>query len=129
MWFSACLLATAALLPPPVNGSPTSLLPSFLTSWSESLGSLRWEANSNTDNATQLEKRQSDNAFDHNPDGSQFLWVLQDTYQGKTFFECETTPLPSQHRLLTSSTVGGTFSRIQIQPSESCFVLDGGGGR
>ena len=26
-------------------------------------------------------------AFDRNPDGSPFLWVLQDTYERETFFE------------------------------------------
>jgi len=39
------------------------------------------------DDTTQFQRRQGINAFDHNPDGSQFLWVLQDTYQGKTFFD------------------------------------------
>ena len=84
MWFSACLLAAAALLPPPANASPTSILPSFLASWSDSL---RWKPSLNADGTTKPEKRQTINAFDHNPDGSEFLWVLQDTYEGQTFFE------------------------------------------
>ena len=63
------------------------MLPSFLGSWSKSLGSLR-SPTLNVDEATQLEKRsESVTAFDQNPDGSKFLWVLQDTYQGNTFFE------------------------------------------
>ncbi|KAF9645871.1 hypothetical protein BDM02DRAFT_3172556 [Thelephora ganbajun] len=87
MWFSACLLAAAAALLPATNASPTSMLPSFLVSWSEGLGSLWWKQNLNADDTAQFEKRQTANAFDHNPDGSQFLWVLQDTYQGNTFFD------------------------------------------
>jgi hypothetical protein len=91
MWLSAGFLATAALLPA-ANASPTSILPSFLASWSESLNSLRWEPSLNADDTTKFEKRQTANAFDHNPDGSHFLWVPQDTYQGNTFFEWVTTP-------------------------------------
>jgi len=86
MWFSACLLATAAVLLPTSNASPTSMIPSFV-SWPERLNPLRWEPSLSADDTTRFEKRATDNAFDHNPDGSQFLWVLQDTYQGNTFFD------------------------------------------
>ena len=130
MWFSACLLATVALLPPATNASPTSILPSFLASWSGALNSLRREPNLNVADTTQLERRQADNAFDHNPDGSQFLWVLQDTYQGKTFFECVAAQRADRLSSLTFfSTVGGSFSRGRIQPSKSRLVLDGDDGR
>ena len=130
MWFSACLLATAALLPPATNGSPTSILPSFLTSWSEGLNSLRRVPNLNVDDTTELERRQAANAFDHNPDGSQFLWVLQDTYQGKTFFECVAARRANSFRsLVFFSTAGGRFSRGKIQPSKPHLVLDGDDGR
>lgn len=87
MRFSSCLFVTAALLLPVANGSPTSMLPSFLDPWSESLDSLWWGQNLTTEDTRQLEKRQSSSAFDHNPNGSEFLWVLQDTYQGNTFFD------------------------------------------
>ena len=42
------------------------------------------------DSKQTLEKRQGQGdgtAFDRNPDGSAFLWVLRDTYEGETFFE------------------------------------------
>ena len=87
MRFCALLLATAALLLPTANTSPTSILPSFLASWSEGRNSLRREPTLNVDDTTKFERRQTTNPFDHNPDGSKFLWVLQDTYQGQTFFE------------------------------------------
>ena len=86
MRFLACLLATAVLLPAS-NASPTSILSRFFSFWSESLNLLRWKPSLKANDTVQFEKRQSDTAFDHNPDGSQFLWVLQDTYQGETFFE------------------------------------------
>ena len=31
--------------------------------------------------------QQDGTTLDRNPDGSTFLWVLQDTYEGATFFE------------------------------------------
>ena len=120
MRFYALLLATAALLLPATNASPTSILPSFLASWSEGLNSLRREPKLNVDDTTQFERRQATNPFDHNPDGSKFLWVLQDTYQGQTFFEYVIgTVLSIEPIHLHPSTVAGPFSRIQIQQSES----------
>lgn len=90
MWFSICLFATVAALPSVTNESPTSMLPSLLEPWSGSLDSLWRKPGLNADDSRQFERRQSSssNAFDHNPNGSEFLWVLQDTYQGDTFFEC-----------------------------------------
>lgn len=32
-------------------------------------------------------KRSTFNVHDINPNGSTFLWVIEDTYAGKTFFE------------------------------------------
>ena len=90
MRFLGCLLATA-VLSPAANASPTSILPSFLSSWPQSLNSLRREPSLKTDGVAQFEKRQSASAFDHDSDGSSFLWVPQDTYQGNTFFECVAT--------------------------------------
>jgi hypothetical protein len=90
MRFTTCLFATAVLLLPAVNGSPTSMLPSFLDPWSEGLNSLWWEPGLNANSTKLLGKRQSSGAFDHNPNGSEFLWILEDTYQGNTFFECVT---------------------------------------
>jgi len=86
MRFLTLLLATT-LLQPVANASPTSLLPVLFSSWSDSLGSLWRKPSPKTSGTAQLDKRQTDDAFDHNPDGSQFLWVLQDTYQGKSFFD------------------------------------------
>lgn len=125
MWFSACLLAAAALLPPATNASPASILPSFLASWSETLNPLRKEPNLNVDDTTRLERRQAANAFDHNPDGSQFLWVLEDTYEGKTFFECVAALCQLNPFAHFFSTAGGSFSREKTQPSKSHLVLDG----
>ena len=95
MRFLACLLATTVLPPLATNASPTTMLPSLFASWPDSLNPLRWRQSLRTDDVGRLEKRQSANAFDHNPDGSQFLWVLQDTYQGKTFFEYVETRDPN----------------------------------
>lgn len=128
MRFLACLLATA-VLPPAANASPTSILPSFFTSWSQSLISLRWGSGLKTDGAPKLGKRQSDNAFDHNPDGSQFLWVLQDTYQGQTFFECVAGRWASGVCPLTFPTVDGNFLQELIRLSESPTVFDGDEGQ
>jgi hypothetical protein len=33
------------------------------------------------------QKRAASKNFDTNPNGSSFLWVIQDTYAGSTFFE------------------------------------------
>ncbi|KAF9785076.1 glycoside hydrolase family 16 protein [Thelephora terrestris] len=63
------------------------MLPSFLDPWSESLNSLWWEPGLNASDTKLLGKRQSSGAFDHNPNGSEFLWILEDTYQGETFFD------------------------------------------
>jgi len=128
MRFLACLLATAVLLPA-TNASPTSMVPSFFASWSESLNSLRWKSDPKTDDTAKYRKRQSDNAFDHNPDGSQFLWALQDTYQGQTFFECVSSRRANGICLLTSLTVGGTFSQELIRPSKSRIMFNGDEGR
>lgn len=87
MWFSACFLATTAVFPLAANGSPASMLPSFLDPWSESLNSLWRKPSPSTDYTGRLGKRQSTTAFDRNPNGSEFLWVLEDTYQGDTFFD------------------------------------------
>ena len=87
MLFTVCLFATAAVLPSAVNGSPATTLPSLFEPWTEGLNSLWQKPSLNAGDSRQLEKRQS-TAFDRNPNGSEFLWVLEDTYQGKTFFEC-----------------------------------------
>jgi len=84
------------------------MLTSFLAPWSENLNSLRWKPSSNTDD-TRLEKQQPANTFDHNPDGSQFLWAPQDTYEGKTFFECVTTPRANESIHLRSRQSVGVF--------------------
>lgn len=36
-----------------------------------------------------VERRQNPNsgAINYNPNGTEFIWLLEDTYQGKTFFE------------------------------------------
>jgi len=37
---------------------------------------------------TSLEKRQLDNSnFETEKNGSEFLWLIQDTYEGQSFFE------------------------------------------
>lgn len=82
------LAAVAAVFPSTTNGSPTSMLPSFFEPLSKSLSSLWQKPSPNVNPARRLGKRDSTSAFDHNPNGSEFLWALQDTYQGKTFFEC-----------------------------------------
>ena len=76
---------------------------------------------------TQLERRQADNAFDHNPDGSQFLWVLQDTYQGKTFFECVAAhcSIDSVRLYLSQKSVGVFHGERSNQVSHaSCLATE-----
>ena len=125
MRFLTCLLATA-VLQPVADASPTSLLPGLFSSWSDGLGSLWRKPSSQTSGTAQLDKRQTDDAFDHNPDGSQFLWVLQDTYQGKSFFECVAARPANRINSLTLATVDGPFSQEQIQRSKSHTEFDGG---
>ena len=61
-----------------------------ITTWAENLIPLRWIPHARLESKQNLAKRQGQGdgtAFDRNPDGSTFLWVLQDTYEGETFFE------------------------------------------
>ena len=59
--------------------------------WATNFNPLSWRTpHTRCDSEQTLEKRQGQGdgtAFDRNPDGSAFLWVLQDTYEGETFFE------------------------------------------
>lgn len=87
MWFSISLFAAAVFLPPVAHGSPTSILPSFLEPWSGGLSLPWWKPSPNMDATRRFGKRQSSTTFDQNPNGSEFLWVLEDTYQGNTFFD------------------------------------------
>lgn len=125
MWFSVCLFATAAVFPSVANGSPASILSSLPEPWSGSLNSPWQKPSLNADDSRRFERRESTNAFDHNPNGSEFLWVLQDTYQGKTFYECVAVCWANEIGYLTSPTVDGTSSQEMIQPSKLCVVFDG----
>jgi len=85
MWSSFYLFATAAILPSTVNGSPASTFPSPLEPWPGSLNPL-WQEPS-ADYSRRFKRQESINPFDHNPNGSEFLWIQQDKYQGDTFFD------------------------------------------
>jgi len=87
-----CLFATLALLLLPHE---TAAFPAFdptsITTWTKHLNPLTRES-LYADRASEqnLAKRQGQGDgtdFDRNPDGSAFLWALQDTYEGETFFE------------------------------------------
>jgi hypothetical protein len=60
-----------------------------------------------------------------NPNGSSFLWLPQDEYSGKTFFECGSFFWNTSNSRITCSTLTAVFhsSITQIQPSESVLVL------
>jgi len=122
MRFSACFLATTAVFPLAANGSPASMLPSFLDPWAKGLSTLWRTPSPSTDYTGRLGKRQSTTAFDRNPNGSEFLWVLEDTYQGNTFFEYVTVQCVNETCRLTFPTVDGPSSREMIQQSESCII-------
>ena len=85
-----CLFATLALLP-----HETAVFPAFdqtsIATWAKNLNPLQWQSNDTRHDSEQsLAKRQGQGdgtAFDRNPDGSAFLWVLEDTYSGETFLE------------------------------------------
>ena len=69
-----------------------ALDPTPITAWTRNLNPLSWRISqaARRDSVPNLEKRQGQGdgtAFDRNPDGSAFLWVLQDTYEGEGFFE------------------------------------------
>jgi hypothetical protein len=68
--FSA--LQTTAL--PSISSDGTNLR----STWSSFL-SWTWQ--------TRLSKRQDSSNFETGANGSKFLWLIQDTYEGKTFFE------------------------------------------
>ena len=66
--------------------------PNSVATWINGLNPLTAWSSSRTrgDSEQHLAKRQGQGDgtdFDRNPDGSAFLWVLQDTYEGETFFE------------------------------------------
>ena len=69
----------------PFSALQTTALPSIssdaakLRSSLSSFLSWTWE--------TRLNKRQDDTNFETGTNGSEFLWLIQDTYEGKTFFE------------------------------------------
>ena len=85
-----CLFAVLALLPHETTAFP-ALDSTSIAIWTRNLNPLRWGSyRTRRDPERNLAKRQGQGdgtAFDRNPDGSAFLWVLQDTYEGETFFE------------------------------------------
>ena len=84
-----CLFAILALLPHETAAFP-ALDSTSIATWAKNLNPLRWGSDTRRDSRRNLAKRQGQGdgtAFDRNPDGSAFLWLLQDTYEGETFFE------------------------------------------
>lgn len=61
-------------------------------------------------------KRDVEN-INFNPDGSPFLWLLQDEYKGKTFYEYVLSFWNYSRRMLTLTEVVGDSSTIPIQQS------------
>lgn len=85
----SCLFAILALLPHETAAFPALDMASVAT-WTKDLNPLRWRSHIRRDSGQNLAKRQGQGDgtdFDRNPNGSAFLWVLQDTYEGETFFE------------------------------------------
>jgi hypothetical protein len=84
-------LLILALLSHGTTAFPTLPGSTAFTKWTRNLNPLSWQISQpRRDSRQGLEKRQAQGdgtAFDRNPDGSSFLWTLEDTYQGKTFFE------------------------------------------
>jgi len=85
-----CLFAILALLLHETAAFP-ALNPGSVAAWTINLNPLRWRSlHAHRDSEQDLAKRQGQGdgtAFDLNPNGSSFLWVLEDTYEGDTFFE------------------------------------------
>lgn len=85
-----CLFAVLVLLPRETAAFPT-FDPTSVTTWAKNLNPLtRKSLYADRTPEQNLAKRQGQGDgtdFDRNPDGSAFLWVLQDTYEGETFFE------------------------------------------
>ena len=85
-----CLFATLALLLHETAAFPAFDLTS-VTTWTKSFNPLiRKSLYAGRAFEQNLAKRQGQGDgtdFDRNPDGSAFLWVLQDAYEGETFFE------------------------------------------
>jgi len=84
------LFVVLALLPRETTAFPT-FDPTFITTWAKNLNPrARKSLYAGRTPEQKLAKRQGQGDgtdFDLNPDGSAFLWVLQDTYEGETFFE------------------------------------------
>ena len=85
-----CLFAILALLPPQIAAFP-AFDPNFVATWTRNLNPLAWKslhASRGPEQNPAKRQGQGDGTdFDRNPNGSAFLWTLQDTYQGETFFE------------------------------------------
>ena len=84
-----CLFAILALLPHETAAFP-ALDPASVTTWTKNLNPLRWRSHARHYSEPSFAKRQGQGDgtdFDRNPNGSAFLWVLQDIYEGETFFE------------------------------------------
>ena len=88
MMLPTYLFATLALAHE--TAASPALNSTSITTWAKHLNPLRWASFICPDSERNLAKRQGQGdgtAFDRNPNGSAFLWVLQDTYEGETFFE------------------------------------------
>jgi hypothetical protein len=68
--------------------TPSAAIPSVLNQ-PKTLGRTPWPSSFSQSPTVSgpLDKRSQPAKFDLNKDGSSFLWVLQENYEGKTFFE------------------------------------------
>src|SRR5258708_6139435 len=84
------IFTTLALLPHVTTAFP-ALDQTPVATWTRKLIPLpRRTLQARRDSSLSFAKRQGQGdgtAFDRNPDGSGFLWVSQDTYEGESFFE------------------------------------------
>ena len=55
--------------------------------------------------------------------GSTFIWTIEDTYEGDTFFECVWQHCVKWRRLMGAPTAPSTSSLEMIPQSASCFAL------
>lgn len=65
-----------------ITALQTAGLPGLASAVRSSLSSLI-----SRETRSDIVKRQSSNNFEIGTNGSQFLWLIQDTYQGQSFFE------------------------------------------
>jgi hypothetical protein len=92
---ASCFSVRDHHLPRPRNAAFLILNATSVATWTRTLNPFLRRASyacHDPEQTQSLGRRQGQGdgtAFDRDPDGSPFLWVLQDTYEGETFFRLE----------------------------------------